>query len=607
MTRGVFGLAVATVYVLATSLLAGIAVGRFVLPALLLPWLLVLGARPLGSRVRSWSVWVGVGGCAFIHAVATWSTGRSLEASIVAWGAPWSLLWASLAALSAVCLCTLFLPRLPRWPVWLSRPLAVTWLLTALIASGVIAARHPLGPDAGAYVGAAQRILAGQVPYLDFPIIYYPASFYLQAALISVFGPSPAVLRLEMRIANLVVVALLGLVIRLRLGVGPVALAWILGGVVWALLPLEGGYYVLEPLVSSLGWAGIAAGTLAARVSGARATAAPRTRAELGWALASGLLAGGAVALKQPGAVFLIVIPALQLDLRRFEPKLLAAQLVGVAAWPAAFFATNPEALVPFLDSTVFRLASYAGGKLAPAEPWPDRLRAFAQLAGLPVAVAVALGACLAQVRKPGRPGTTRLTDAAVLFAGLVVTLPALSRPYRHYHLLTLPFAAFGLACLVRALCSAAHASPRRGMVWRSGLGALVLVVAWPFLDYWSSPVAAFRRGDDERAVAAFIRERSGGAARLLVLPNTPQYYLLVGARPVNDDFAFVDTAARYADARGLALAAAAERLPTFVVDRGGPHAAHCRALLLELGFVSRASLSGLAEYFEPPPPSGSK
>jgi len=63
------------------------------------------------------------------------------------------------------------------------------WILTiALLTQTILliinsAAKIPVNPDAGYYIPAARLVLAGKVPYFDFPSNYAPGSYYLFALL----------------------------------------------------------------------------------------------------------------------------------------------------------------------------------------------------------------------------------------------------------------------------------------------------------------------------------------------------------------------------------------------------------------------------------------
>jgi hypothetical protein len=171
-------------------------------------------------------------------------------------------------------------------------------LLAVVLAGLLVGVRRPVGfHDEGYVLFGASRILAGELPYRDFWLVYAPAQFYVVAALFRAFGTSVLVARLY---DTLVRLALLVAVYRVsRRLVGPAA-ALAPAAVAFLSLASIGfyGYPVLPALALVLAsvecllrrFAGGGAGT--ALTAGALLGAAATFRQDIGGA---GIIVEGAV------------------------------------------------------------------------------------------------------------------------------------------------------------------------------------------------------------------------------------------------------------------------------------------------------------------------
>lgn len=451
----------------------------------------------------------------------------------------------------------------------------------ALIAGFVVLRRlgadHPLGPDAGWFLMSATKVAEGQVPYVDFASFYHAGAFYVQAAAFRLLGSDGAAVRLQIVVQHVAVLASLCAVLAMRARVGAAGIA-VLAAAYVAFVPLiEGLLYMLEPMSSAFGWAALAAATWKGRRPGG--------------AFAAALLASAALWAKQPGGAFLVALAIPHLDSGRFERRLAVAQAFGFLLLPAIFFAAHPAAAGRYWDQNVVRLFSYASGEMVPLSSSREIVNALVQNALVPAVVMLSTGVAVAAVRR--RIGGVTRGDVAVLAAGVLLLAPSLMRPYRHYYLYSLPFALFGAAVCVRAIGS----MPR----W---VGATALVA---LLMGGSTYVrlAAITTGRDagalsEAQISAFIASRLGGHDAALIVPKSPEYHFLSGARSVDGDYTFIYHPASFEAARPRFEIAARDRRPAFVVDTGEEWVEPCRERLRALGFRLRDS-EGPVEYWTPP------
>lgn len=445
-----------------------------------------------------------------------------------------------------------------------------TVLLLAVLVVGnyFLVKLNALGPDAGSYLVTAIKVSEGQIPFVDFVTLYHPGVYYVQVLWFWLLGSDLSAVQLQLVIQHSIVAACLALVLRWRFRLGFFGLTLTVGSYFIFMPVIEGLQYAVEPMVGMFGWAGLAVSTWAATRERGRAAAA----------FAGALLASAAFWVKQPGFVFLAAIPLVHLDAGRFQARVLAAQLAAFFVLPALFLALHPSAAPLYWHQGVERMFAYSAGDVSYQPPFSVTLAALAQNATAPVLLALAA--------LVGRRG-----DRLIVIAGLLALVPCFFRPFRHYYLLALPFAMFGLGVLLR------QAGPWMQRRW----------IAVPALALIVGGVASYVRligaeppggADEERAVAAYIDERAGGEA--LIVPASPQYYFLTGTRPPDDDLTFIDSDAHFEAARARFEAAAARKLPAFVVESDLDWEERCRERLRALGFTLRDS-EGAVEFWAPP------
>jgi hypothetical protein len=257
------------------------------------------------------------------------------------------------------------------------------------------------------------------------------------------------------------------------------------------------------------------------------------------------------------------------------RPLLWAA--AGFAAVPCSFFLVHPDALRPALAAST-RLLQYARsqGPFAITDHWQG-IRLWNWLIPL-FPIAALAGVVLA---RNGRDADRKWGRVAIAlcFAGFALLLPSFLRPYKHYLLLSLPFAVAAGATCVRAL----GVMPRRTALAAGMLAPIVIFagVRPPF----SSLERVLIPGDQvptygrmEESIGAFVRRYSGNAPRILVAPNAPQYYLYAGrpGDPATFKFDVSDDEIR----RALA-----EDVPAFIVDRGGADIPHLESVFRSSGY----------------------
>ncbi len=187
--------------------------------------------------------------------------------------------------------------EVPRSGSWWAPALALAAILifVAVVRLGVAAT--PLERDEGEYAYAGQLILQGTPPYAAAYNMKFPGTYYAYAAILAVFGETPAGIREGLLLVNAATIVLVFLVGRRSLGTrSAVVAAW-----VFALLSMSprimglfahATHFVLLPLVAAL-W--IVVG-----------------RAPTTWrrALLAGVLAGLAVLMKQHAVVFVPAVAA---------------------------------------------------------------------------------------------------------------------------------------------------------------------------------------------------------------------------------------------------------------------------------------------------------
>ncbi len=430
----------------------------------------------------------------------------------------------------------------------------------------------PIGPDAGYYLTRTDQVAEGAVPYSDVRTMYPPGVYYVQQVYNRLFGRGPTGVANLLVVHHLLVLVLAGIVARRLNRSGPFALGLAATLYFWALPLYESFQYALEPLSGIWGWAGLAVAVAA--VTGERADTHRRSVP-----VGAGLLTGLSAAIKQTGLAF-VLAAALVLGFGgRRDLRSAAGVLAAALAWPAIFFLRHPGALADFWEQSVLLLYSYTGGRFAPvAESKSQLLGIVLQhrwiTLSLPVAFLVAL--VLWWKSRPGDVRTHRI-HAFLLGAGTLLVVPSLSRGYLHYYLYPLPFAILALLYLWRRLDRA---------VGPVAAAAVALAAVW----FLVSPVEDLReynlraRADGTNGFARqseltdWIRSQAGPRERVLIVPDSPQYYYLAGYRSPLGRYEFFP-------ALETLQAAREQDLPVFVIDRGHPRMGELHEELTRQGF----------------------
>lgn len=207
-----------------------------------------------------------------------------------------------------------------RWAAALA--LLAVLVFVAIIRLG--AAATPLERDEGEYAYAGQLILQGTPPYQAAFNMKFPGTYYAYAAIMAVFGETPAGIRHGLLLVNAATIVFVYLIGRRWLGVrSAVVAAWVFGllSLTPRILGLFGHatHFVLLPLMAAL-W-----------------IVADRAPATWRRALAVGVLTGLAVLMKQHAIVFVPGVAAFVMgrDWRSSGPgvrHLLSAGLVLAGA-----------------------------------------------------------------------------------------------------------------------------------------------------------------------------------------------------------------------------------------------------------------------------------
>jgi 4-amino-4-deoxy-L-arabinose transferase-like glycosyltransferase len=424
--------------------------------------------------------------------------------------------------------------------VWLT--VVIGGLILLLSVAGLT---NRLDPDEGAFLAIAQEILHGRVPYRDAFDQKSPAIYYLVASVLALgggLGPLQQVLAMRGVALLADFMAAVGLFLlgrrwwRTEVGI-LAALLWLVG------LALYGGdQFFTEPFATSLTiWAVV---TAASR---------PGIRGALlaGFLLALGTLFKQTAVLALPG-VALVLCTRNQGDGRwgwappRYALAAVGAALVGfVAPWlavGAAFAAAG--AFGPMLDQVIVsNLTRY------PADPLRVLLTLIAvglnrYLLVWVVAAVVAFVGLGRSLLPRGASGSVPSVGALVA-GGLAVLniVPFKSHAYPHYWLQVLPWAALlaamGLLAGLELLRPAPEGSPADAGYGVTAARVLPLVLVgmvilssgrvYPTLQIRTNGAGLQAQVNGGRWIAA----STPPGARMLVVPDEPEYYYLSGRMAV--------------------------------------------------------------------------
>ncbi len=398
------------------------------------------------------------------------------------------------------------------------------WALTACLAAAVVAMwavaalYSPLNSDAGHYLSLAGHVLAGKVPYIDFPSAYAPGSYYV-FSLIGEDGLASAVWSRAFLFAVHVLnaVLLFGVLRTLGHAAPPSAfLACVFALWVYA---ADGTAIVVEPLQNLFLLSALLA---VLRLPG------------LAGAFVGGCLAGLALMMKQYALLSVPVLAAAAAApwwWREAPPEGGRARWLGAAVFalglPLPFLvfcvATGNDILETFRHVATFggNAADYAGLKYNAHQAF---ITLTSGMRGQSLVVLVALIGLLSVYLRPSRRALLLLT----LF--LLNVLPLVFvRGYGHYVQLAAPWGICLAAEFARA-AGAGFGDPKRGA------RLVALLVALPVLPIFAyNAVPTFRdmqqdrlgrQTDLAREIVARLPERDG----VLVI-NAPWLYVLTQVR----------------------------------------------------------------------------
>jgi 4-amino-4-deoxy-L-arabinose transferase-like glycosyltransferase len=393
--------------------------------------------------------------------------------------------------------------------------------------------------DAGELLLTARDLLAGRLAYEHSYITKPPGAAYLIAAALAVSGQSLLAVRALVLVTNLLSALGVGLLCR---SLGWAARTALLASLLFlfAAPQFEGAQVLTEPFLD------------ACAVFGLWAFVEGRRRRSLPWLALAGALCGAAAWMKQVGVVVLappVLAAAVAFVRQRQDRRWLAlAVIVLFAGWAGALgalaaLAVRPANLEPFWRCVV------VGPLTRPSDVWGDlHLRLLRRLRELPgVWLPAFLLAALAPVRLLTRRGAAN-TEGATFFltaAVLFSLLPVLHRPYPHYFLPALPFAAI-LAAVWWQAAAARLLVPRRPLP-AAAFALLLGLALYPAGAALAGTLRDLEAGatvfDDFRAGAELRAATEGRPA--LIVPAEAQFYFLSDIDPVSPHLFFAEESLR--------------------------------------------------------------
>jgi 4-amino-4-deoxy-L-arabinose transferase-like glycosyltransferase len=422
----------------------------------------------------------------------------------------------------------------------MSRRLA--WSLVSLAVLAAVAIRLrllevPLDRDEGEYAYVGQLLLQGVPPYGGAYTLKLPGIYGAYAASLALFGRTVAGVHLGLLVVSAATAVLVyGLVARLAgRATGVVASAAFAALAINPRLLGTAAYaehFVLLPAVGGL-------------LALLRATEARRP----GWLVASGLLLGVALLMKQSGAFFAAGAVAYVLLGRSGSPP---------PAWPERIRAAGAlllAALGPFAAVCLLLLAAGTFGtfwfwtfayaaEYAGATDLPTGLGNLRRaLAAVAPSSSVLLALAAIGTAALARDADRRRRDFLLLLLAASVLATAAGLHFRqHYFLLMLPAVVTLAALGARAVAGLLAAS--RVRLLSAGLPAALAAIAVLQPVYASRAVllelgpvqvsrAIYGRNPfpESIEIARYIRERTGQADRVAVVGSEPQIYFYAGRR----------------------------------------------------------------------------
>jgi hypothetical protein len=392
----------------------------------------------------------------------------------------------------------------PRWKTTIA--LAIIALAFAIPLRGLLRSQGP-PMEEGFMLTFPERVLAGDVPNVDFLHLYGPGSLWVLAGVYKVFG------------TTLTVERLFGLLQQIAVVLGMFALARYWGRTAAVLCGLIALVIIVPPIgLTALAWSGgvgLALLGLAAILHGRHQLAvAPATACR--FAVLGGIVAGFALLYRLDlvlavGASGLVAIWGTG---RRFTVRALVGYAIGVSGYLVHLAMAG---IRPVVDGMVIDpVFNLRGGRKLPAPPPWDHLDGFLQKSAailpsewplpqletsqqlfvwfflLLAVVAFLVGAAIWDVRRD----RTRI-EARVLLAGAVFSLGMLPQGLQrvdsaHFSWVScVPFALIPLAALELARARRPEGTRLRRRSLAAGLGVLAAVIlvipqftAWAYTDY---------------------------------------------------------------------------------------------------------------------------
>lgn len=247
--------------------------------------------------------------------------------------------------------------------------IAAIFCISAFLVSTLLFDRAFSAYDDGIAAEGARQVLRGAVPYRDFWALYAPGSYYVNALLIKLLGPSLLSMRVLLPLMVLVQAGMLfGILRRLvasRSACAAAALAYI------AFIPI--GITTANPMTD---W-------LTAALAGAYCFVRWVEKPESRWAYACGAMLGISALFRQDGGVyaaFAFVVSATllapALGLSRWRAALaIAAPFIGIGAITIAYFASHGALGAMIQDTFVFAVVAFPHSRTVPyPKPWDRSL-----------------------------------------------------------------------------------------------------------------------------------------------------------------------------------------------------------------------------------------
>lgn len=393
------------------------------------------------------------------------------------------------------------------------------WLLAAVVVLLVAGLRYqtielPLERDEGEYAYAGQRILAGELPYLSVYNMKLPGTYAAFAVLLSIFDATARGVHLALLLVNAATLLLVFMLGRRFGGAAGGAAAAACFGLLSIAPDLLGATANAEHFVLLCAVGGL---LLLLRAIDEQSRAA---------LVASGLLLGAAVVMKQHGAAFaLLAVLHLWLSERSWKrPAILAGSIAAPLALTALLLLIG-GAFGRFWFWTVTYATQYSS-QVTFAKGMENLGRLGGEVLGTaPLLWLLAALGLSAVVWERSLHPHRRFVLLLVLFSLLAIVPGFHFR--RHYFLLLLPMAAVGVALAMELLArKIAHKAIPLAL-----LLATLLVPVFRHRDYFfamtptemARSLHAHNPFPESIPIAGFIRDNSSPEDRIAILGSEPQ------------------------------------------------------------------------------------